>query len=178
MPNWCAGTLRIRGAKENVMKFLDEGFGIYNERSRDKFGNVSYVCKMMDRVNKDLLDDGFDVQVDLHDDGEYIYVHDTRRAFIEWDPMLGVWRNEMAVNYSKDGETMTVILPMKQAWGFEYDDWTEISKKYSIDLHLFGWECGLGFDMEIEIHNGVIAKDEGHDYKDWFWECPNPFIGG
>ena len=25
MPNWCAGTLRVRGAKENLTKFVLEG---------------------------------------------------------------------------------------------------------------------------------------------------------
>lgn len=179
MPNWCAGTLRIRGAKENVMKFLDEGFVIYNQCAPSNLGSVSFVCKMMDRVNKKLFDgDSFSINVDLHDDGEYVYVSDTKRAFTEWDPIVGLYRNEIVTLFNEYRDTMMVILPIKQAWGFVTDNWVELSKKYNIDLHLFGWEQGMQFEQEIEIHNGAIVKDIERKYKDWFWECPNPFVGG
>lgn len=178
MPNWCAGTLRFRGKTENVMKFLNEGFNIYNERVRNDRGEIQFVCKMMDRIKKEELERGYGIDIDLNDDGEYVYISDTRRAFVEWDPTLGLWRNEMRVEYSKDGEKMLVILPVKQAWGFDYEDWIDISKKYDIDIHLFGWEQGMQFEDEIEIHSGEVVKSGGHDYINWYWECPNPFIGG
>ena len=178
MPNWCAGTLRFRGKTENVMKFLNEGFEIYNERERDDHGQTKYICKMMERIKKEDLEDDYEIPVDLKDNGEYIYISGTKRAFVDWYQSFGMWKNEI---YSRieDGK-MLVILPVKQAWGFgiDYEDWIDISKTYDIDLHLFGWECGLEFDDEVEIHSGTVVKVGGHDYKDWLWECPNPFIGG
>ena len=186
MPNWCAGTLRFRGKKENVIKFLSEGFEIYIPQGHEANYQPKYICKMMERVKKEDLEDGYEVTVDLKDNGEYIYICDTRRAFIEWDPQLGLWTNQMWVEYygedksvlSVEKEYMVCVLPVKQAWSFDYDNWVDISKKYEIDLHLFGWECGMGFDDELEIHNGEVIKNGGHTYDNWIWECPNPFVGG
>ena len=42
MPNWCRGTLKIRGEKENILKFFQEGlevcgyFSGYVNRQRHK----------------------------------------------------------------------------------------------------------------------------------------------
>lgn len=116
MPNWCAGTLRFRGPTENVMKFLNEGFEIYNELEREA-NSPKYICQMMDRIKKKDLEAGFGVSVDLSDNGEYIYICNTKRAFVEWDPKLGLWRNELEIDYRNDNAVMLVILPVKQAWG-------------------------------------------------------------
>ncbi len=178
MPNWCEGTLRFRGKKENVMKFLSEGFEILNMREHDENFNAKYICKMMERVKKEALEEGYEVTVDLKDNGEYIYICDTRRAFVEWDPQLGLWTNQMWIEYYDDDKCMLGVLPVKQAWAYDDGDWVDISKKYEIDLHLFGWEAGMCFDDELEIHNGEIVKTGGHTYDNWIWECPNPFVGG
>lgn len=182
MPNWCAGTLRFRGKKENVMRFLNRGFEIYNARECDENMNAKYVCKLTDRIKQEDLEANYEVSVDLNDNGEYIYISDTRRAFVEWDPQLGIWNNAMMVYYQENLNdydiSMMVILPVKQAWGFDEDNWADISKKYDIDIHLFGWEQGMQFEDEIEIHSGEVVKSNVREYTDWFWECPNPFIGG
>ena len=183
MPNWCAGTLRFRGKKENVMKFLNEGFDILSMREHDENFKAKYICKMMERVKKEDLEEGYEVTVDLKnsglsDNGEYIYICDTRRAFVEWDPQLSLWNNQMWIQYYDNDKCMLGILPVKQAWSYDADDWVDISKKYEIDIHLFGWECGMQFDDELEIHNGEIIKNGGRTYDNWIWECPNPFVGG
>lgn len=48
MPNWCAGTLRVRGTKENLTKFVLEGlqpvtyFG--SETEALKFDDYDWDC--------------------------------------------------------------------------------------------------------------------------------------
>ena len=72
----------------------------------------------------------------------------------------------------------TYYLPIKQAWGFEPDDFIYISKTYNLDLRITGFERGMGFDQEIEVINGEITLDKSTDYNDYWWECPCPTLGG
>ena len=178
MPNWCQGTLRIRGPKKNVMKFLNECFEVNDVRFRDDQGQLMPVRSMMEGVKTEDVNVGSWVPVHLNGNGEYIYVAGTKRAFIEWDPVIGMYQNGMVVYHYDDNMTMMVILPVKQAWSFHDEDWIEISKNYEIDLHLFGWECGMEFSQELEIQNGKVMKDETCEYTDWLWESPCPFVGG
>lgn len=52
MPNWCEGVMKLRGTKDNILKFLKEGFKPYYKNSAieiDEFGeevniiNVNYI---------------------------------------------------------------------------------------------------------------------------------------
>jgi hypothetical protein len=44
MPNWCAGTLRVRGTKENLTKFVLEGLQ-----------PVTYIGECLETLKKNVL---------------------------------------------------------------------------------------------------------------------------
>ena len=69
-------------------------------------------------------------------------------------------------------------MKVRQAWDFPEEEWTEISKKYDVDLRLYGIERGMQFCQELEIIKGEVKLSKEKKYKNWDWECPFPYLGG
>lgn len=152
MPNWIEGTLKVRGKKDNLINFLENG------------------------ISKNSFQEGTDEKMVTFDfDGDYCeveiaseaYISDTKRAFV----------NEHCwVNFDNDIDT--ICIPIKQAWGFVREDWTNISNKYDVDVRLYGFEGGGQFCQEIEIIKGLVTLSSTIQYTDWKWDCPMPTLGG
>jgi len=70
------------------------------------------------------------------------------------------------------------FIPIKQAWGFQKEDFVQISKKYNLDLRITGFERGMEFAEEIEVIQGLCTIDRVIEYSDYRWECPCPTLGG
>lgn len=155
MPNWTEGTLKLRGKRENLERFFETAIqpsSNFKEETppREKFITSQYA------------DDYtvFDIKKDA-------WIEGTRRAFINDDCFAEI-----------EDETATICLPIRQAWSFDTDDWKDISKKYNLDVRLFGFERGTEFCQEIEVINGTVTIDKEIAYDDWTWECPMPLMGG
>lgn len=155
MPNWCQGTLKIRGDAGTIKKFMHEGLEVYN-RSED--GNM---VSEPPRYNDwgDLLNVG---------KYGYIYVLGTRRGFVEH--ILSCWDAE------NDEE---LALFYKQAWKIESKELREIARKFKLNMRIQGFECGCEFMQDVEVDsNGNVIKDDVLTCDDYFWECPFPTLGG
>ena len=156
MPNWCKGTLKIRGKRENLRKFLIEGFtGV------DAFGMV----KEIQVIEKDY-------QLEMMHDGFAFHVNGTKRNFIE-TKYLDWWFEDTA-----DQEEILILENYKAAWGIDIEPLVEISKKYQIDLKIYAFEQGMQFNQDIEIIKGQVIKDEQIEFDNYQWECIAPTIGG
>lgn len=147
MPNWCKGTLRVRGKKKNVIEFMLKGLKpVGNGRSLalNKFENI--------------------------DSDETYWIENTYRGFV-----LGV--DEFFSDY-EDEDIVTVALDSKFAYDIDSEGLLKISKKYSVDMKIYGFEKGMQFNRNIEIINGEILKDENIEFKDYDWECICLNMGG
>lgn len=150
MPNWCTGTMRIRGDKENIKKFLKEAILPSAGKEKDP-----PICK---EVN--------DYWVTVENTG-MAYIKDTRRMFVE--------DNEIDY-YLEDN---ICYFEISQAWCLEPDDFVKISKTYNIDVKAICFERGMQFAEGIEMRPSWKApKHEVKNYKDWYWDCPCPTLGG
>ena len=109
-------------------------------------------------------------------DHNWIYVDETKRAFINEDIDVYLY----SVNNKND--KYIGLFGVKQAWGFKTDDWLIIAKKYNLDIKLYGIEAGMGYWQEVEIINGQIMTDyiypRGDEYASYIWSCPFPWMGG
>ena len=154
MPNWMEGTLKIRGKKEDKERFIKEGLGpCAGEHSDDPDYFIKY--KELDK------DFGcWNIREDT-------YVKDTKRMFVA--DSIELWI---------EPEIDITFIPIKQAWALIPEDFLQIAKKYNLDLRITGFEMGLGFSQEIEILKGEITICKGDEYKDYWWECPCPTLGG
>ena len=163
MPNWCEGSLKVRGSYENLKRFCREAFSVYEPKMID--GDLEHV------KNPDL----FKIETDDEDcffaeACDTAYIEGTRRNFIEpcyiefyrdWDP-----------------ESMTIAFPFKAAWGIQPEPYIELSKRYGVDIRLYGFERGMGFNQEIIIINGKLKKNDEITFEDYTWECVMPNLGG
>lgn len=184
MPNWCAGNIRFRGKKEDIVNLLE------NE--------VEYctVGKRFDEVNTHPVTVGTDdweltiyppKDVNLDKAGWY-HIKGTRRAFLDSESncLYSTCFYELEPEFGKPAENniidaepwLLIIDRFKQAWDIRAEEFTEMSTKYNVDIRIFAREQGMQFEREIKIQKGEILLNKTVKYDDWDWDCPLPWIGG
>ena len=173
MPNWCAGTLKIRGEGSGIRNFIENGLTLYSGSfdhptvvDKSKWLYVDYTYYV------DTCDDkwvGYHITPPYY---EGVHVNDTNRAFICGDQYL-----EIPCGESESSKIIS-CLNFKQAWDIRSSDWVGLSKKWNLDFRLFGFESGMEFCREVEVIKGEITMDKTIKYDDWLWECPMPGMGG
>lgn len=150
MPNWCAGTLRVRGTKEDLTKFVLEGLIPVTH-----FGSETETLK---------IDDYSRIKC------ERCWIKGTRRGFIlDLDVFIDDWNDEGKIAIGLDAEF---------AWGISAEELLQSCKKYGVDMRIHAFERGMQFNQIIEIIDGEITKDEEVEFDDYEWDCICPNIGG
>ena len=151
MPNWSEGCLKVRGKAANVKKFVLEGL-----QPVDFFGNALPKLELSDLG-----------EVDTDKD---CWIEGTTRGFVE----------NLLVDFSfvEDDETFTATLDAKFAWAADAEELSALCKKYSVDMKLYAFEKGMGFNQDILIVDGEIRRDCRIEFEDYNWECICPTVGG
>ena len=159
MPNWIEGTMKLRGKREDIRRFFNEGLDASNWPKPEDMKN-----QVTDNSTDDYLD--FSFRNEPHIVG-------TRRAFITDD------------NACLDNDEGIVCVNVKQAWAFyagsetkDFENWKFISEKFNLDIKLYGIESGMEFMQEIIIIRGKKPVANERQYEDWEWDCPFPRMGG
>jgi len=151
MPNWSRGCSKVRGKAANVKKFILEGL-----QPIDLFGN--------ELPKLELSDFG-----DVDSDNE-CWIQGTTRGFVE----------NLYVDFSlvEDRETFTATLDAKFAWAADAEELLALCKKYSVNMKLYAFEKGMGFNQDILIVGKEILRDNRIAFEDFNWECICPTVGG
>ena len=164
MPNWCKGNLKVRGKKENIIKFLEEGTSLLDGFWEPKEINPKIEVNDCDEIEIKNLDEAKGINC--------LYIKGTRRNFI--DPV----ENEIYVYDEDEGKQIICLKNFKAAWGIDAEALRVISKRYDIDFKIYAFEAGMEFNQDIEIMKGKIIKDEEIKFEDYVWECIEPYVGG
>lgn len=149
MPNWIEGTLKIRGNDNDIRYFIENGL----KPCAGIYKNDP------DHFVRKISNDEYFISSST-------YIDNSSRMFVADDCEIFLFEDNI------------YYLPIKQAWGFEPDDFIYISKTYNIDLRITGFERGMGFDQEIEVISGEVTINRSNHYNDYWWECPCPTLGG
>ena len=151
MPNWSEGCLKVRGKASDVKKFVLEGL-----QPVDFFGNALPKLELSDLG-----------EVDTDKD---CWIEGTTRGFVE---------NLYAdFSFVEDDETFTAVLDAKFAWAADAEELLASCKKYSVNMKLYAFEKGMGFNQDILIVDGEIRRDNRIAFEDYNWECICPTVGG
>lgn len=151
MPNWSKGCLKVRGKAANVKKFVLEGL-----QPVDFFGNALPKLELSDLG-----------EVDTDKD---CWIEGTTRGFVE---------NLYAdFSFVEDDETFTATLDAKFAWAADAEELLALCKKYSVNMKLYAFEKGMGFNQDILIVDGEIRRDCRIEFEDYNWECICHTVGG
>ena len=150
MPNWCIGTLRVRGTKENLTNFVLEG--------------LSPVTSIGQELEPLKMDDYGCIEC------ERCWIKGTHRGFVV--------DSNVYFDVLKDEEETTIALDTEFAWGISAEELLNSCKKYGVDMRIYAFERGMQFNQIIEIIDGKITKDEEVKFDDYDWDCICPNIGG
>ena len=198
MPDWATGTIKIRGTRENILKFCQEELSERANPANIKDEGARQVEWELDLADSDY--DHGDLIATVHNDPSLcIWFKDSRRNFIEMDTEVPYyWDME------NDGETYAttfmfyklpkesdycVVFPFMAAWGVDEDYYAEMSKKYKLSFRVYTVEQGMGFFSEFIAENGEVTPLSSgpnmekewnplNTYGQFVWECPFPFLGG
>lgn len=169
MPNWCEGKLKIRGKKENIVKWLMECVAVwYPDIEPEKPLYDGLIFRKDENGVFFTYDDSIDeLHISVKNEA---HIAGTRRNFVQ------KYENDFSFG-AKDGKEI-IILPVQAAWAFESEPYEEMSKKYGLDFRFYGYECGMEFNQEVEVINGKVKIDREIKFDDYYWECPDPMLGG
>ena len=156
MPNWCEGTLKVRGTIKSLKNFVLNGLIPVNP--------LGATQKPLSVYRED------ETSLYISSVPDTLYIKGTRRAFCEPDYI------EIISDEPNDKTILT--MPFKQAWAILSDNLLEVCKEFNIDMKIQGFERGMRFSQIVEIVNGEIIQDEEIKYDDWEWDCPCPDMGG
>ena len=195
MPNWAVGTMKLRGKKENVDKFLHEELKMVtwdqddNEETRPvKFGNA---------------DDPDEFLMEEPGGHSCIWINGSHRNFIDFEESreclagysYGYYGDmaEIPIHYfadrNEDDPEVLIVLPFKAAWSLNEESrdlYSKFSEKYGITIRIYVVEQGWGFFQTLTVNNGNVQEYRSEPngmvgdkaYSEFVWECPFPGLGG
>lgn len=151
MPNWCRGKLKVRGTKKNLIEFILKGL-----HPVSYFGDEKEPLK---------IDENGYISIQCE-----CWIEGTTRGFVE---NLDIYTGDL----SEDDKEI-ILFDSEFAWGVEAEELLETCKKYNVDMRIYAFERGMGFNQEIEIVDGKITIDKYIKFDNYLWECSMPDIGG
>ena len=156
MPNWVAGTFKIRGTQKNIISCLNDLF-VNDDCTVEPLregsdllvikGNPKIRGYHMNGIRGAMIDYGGDYLVDVDD-------------------------------CDTEGEIIVELDKFRQAWVINADDFKEVSLKNNVDFKIYGYEAGNKFEQEVEIIKGEVTENNNYGYENYDWECPFSKLGG
>lgn len=167
MPNWCEGNMRLRGRPEAILDFL-----------KNELTCVGYKHGLMEVVERvpEFEDEYGLIKLKFPEDMKglffkSIYIQGTRRNFVKDD--------EMSIDVDQDEDVTIAYIPdFKAAWDIDPEPYVQKSKKYGIDIKIFGFEMGMQFERIVEVVQGELVRNQTIEHNDWRWDSAFPMLGG
>jgi hypothetical protein len=166
MPNWCEGTLRIRGKVKDIIQMFFDNLEIVTytgENARKSTPikddvSVYWNCEARSYFEFYGLKEGV------------VYFKDSKRLMV----------NEGEFEYRKDelDEVRSCAMDVQQAWRLDVKYLAELSGKYNLEMKITGFELGQEMVQRIYVKNGEVLENEEIEYEDWYFDCICPRLGG
>lgn len=153
MPNWCKGSLRLRGLGAEIVKFITEG-----------------ICDSEKHIEKE--DTYFEFQTESDNT---LYINKTDRCFVE-SAYVCLEQSDMESIQS------VALASCASAWAWELEDIIHICTTYHIDVAITAYDKGREFRQDIMVlynkGNPRVLKNQYTEFEDYTWECESPCLGG
>lgn len=167
MPNWCAGNIRLRGKRAAIVEFLRDGLSVTGHLP-GSFDVVEHPVEITEFYGEYTVKDPTEKEMLF----AAMYIKGTRRNFIRSKQF------EVCLDDDEEKIQTVCIDDFEAAWAVLPEPYVEISRKYGLDIHIFGFERGMEFMQEVEVEDGELVRNEETTYDDWVWDCPMPNMGG
>lgn len=163
MPNWCEGTLKIRGKRKQIIDFINNTLVKVN-------WNLDEEEERKELPINIVPDEYGEINIETETKEHYLYFKGSRRLFPT--STIDIWLDD------EEEEQQVKYLTVKQAWDIDVDFLKKLSDENNVDLRIVGYECGMQFSHEIEIVKGNVIRDKEIKYNNWYWEVDDPSMGG
>lgn len=163
MPNWCEGKLKIRGNRENIVRFIEEGLiCIENDKETEKLTQIEVFA-----------DGSMNIKINKRSGSEvnWLWIKNSQRNFIDLD-------DEISIKESREPNKYITILNLRGAWDIDVQALLKLSGKFKLSFKAYCFESGACFNKDIIITNGRLVKNQIIEFEDYEWECIDPTIGG
>lgn len=171
MANWAKGYLRVKGSRENILRFIKNEMSYVAEVIGEKYGIIEEKIDNFDVDSDELF-----IRVN-----SYAFKSATEKVYFPRVYIEGTHRNFITEDidcFFNDGENIAIFPGFEAAWGVESEPYVEKSKKYDLEIKIDVYEKGMQFSQYIYVANGELLMDEERKYDNWNWDCPCPDYGG
>lgn len=174
MPNWCEGSLKLKGKYDDILRFWQEGVNAYSySADRNNERGIDLIPKE-EWYDFDKGENYLRIENEIPP-AAWIYIEGTKRAFID-SSFCGF------DIFKLPNDQVILVLPFKQAWSIVQTDWIDIATKYGLEIKIYAIEAGTGFWCTFHVlRDGAIIDNNFHQpegYEDFVWNCPFPWMGG
>ena len=152
MANWCEGWVKFRGPKENLINLIQSEFN----------GAHPVFDEMFNELVPNIL-------------VRHTFLNSLKRAYIKDDDLAD---SNGCIDLDENGIGIFVA-KINHAWNVDSQGYSELAKKYKLDIRGKCYECLMDFAEEFEYNsNGDEILFRVHEYDDYIWECECPNLGG
>lgn len=185
MSDWAEGNIRLRGKRDNIIKFIqNEMIGVIEKI------NTEWDQLDMGGVVAGRLIDYEQVPVETEDNcggqtliirrkpetGDAFYFKNSVRQFIFTED------REIEVSFSegttRNKDTVVLLDDFYGGWDIDDDYFSAQAKKYKIDIRVFAWERGMSWSAIYTFYRNGAKETDRKTYSDWMWDSPMPRYGG
>ena len=169
MPNWCEGIMKVRGTKEQIKNFLENGCVL-----QANWGGIELSTKDL-VIFDDAYPDEMYLDLPVNQTDMNLWIKGTHRHFFEnLEDYAEQW---CGFDHYSDGRGIWMC-NFKAAWVINPLELLDVCKEYGIDMRIYAYERGVQFEQEMCIENGELVIDRSIGYDDYKWESANPTLGG
>ena len=94
-------------------------------------------------------------------------------------PFENIFLNSLVRSYVSEDGLGVFSIKINHAWNVCRQGYTELAKKYKLDIKGKCYEKGMEFIEEFEYNsNGDEILYDVHEFEDYTWECECPTLGG
>ena len=124
MPNWCEGTLKVRGTKADIKRWAKEALQPNGASSTPQENILKWNDDEMEAVVQELA-----------------WIKDSYRGFVEENSEISFWGYE---DVNEDEEVIVSVDAMF-AWAVDAEKLAFSSEEFGVDYYFYGFERGMEF---------------------------------
>lgn len=169
MPNWCEGIMKVRGTREQIKNFLENGCML-----QANWGGIELSTKDLVAFD-DTAPDMTYLNLPANQKYMNLWIKGTHRHFFEdLEDYAEQW---CGFDSHSDGRGIWMC-NFKAAWCINPLELLAVCKAYDIDMRIHAYERGMEFEQGMCIENGEITIDRTIKHDNYIWESANPTLGG
>ena len=171
MPNWAEGNIRVRGKRENIIRYIQENLLPQYELQNNKLETRP--------LQVEETAGGYELTLEKNPEtDDMVWFKDSSRQFLDFDGSYYM-NGEFSDDAEHTNKDQVLYLPgFKGAWGIDTECFRKAAPEYKVDIRIFVWERGMEWSSISTFFRDGHVESDSRTYSDWLWESALPDYGG